>query len=110
MNAYKGNKIDTFSILFFSFNIAFILFIFFERKFVLFRDYSIIWDGAYRISQGLVPYVDFGMPVGPVAFYLPALFFKFFGPSWLSLQLSQFLINFSLLIIAWKILCNLVFL
>ena len=61
-------------------------------KFIYFRDYSIIWDGAYRLTQGLSPYTDFGIPVGPVSFYLPALFFYLFGASWLNLQLSQLFI------------------
>ncbi|GAB3342643.1 hypothetical protein GCM10027429_32490 [Marivirga atlantica] len=38
------------------------------------------WEGAYRISQGEIPYKDFGSPVGYVFWLLPALFFKIFGP------------------------------
>jgi len=38
------------------------------------------WEGAYRISQGDIPYKDFGSPVGYVFWLLPALFFKVFGP------------------------------
>jgi hypothetical protein len=34
------------------------------------------WEGAYRISQGEIPYKDFGSPVGYVFWLLPALFFK----------------------------------
>ena len=63
-----------------------------------------MWDGAYRLSQGLTPYSDFGLPIGPVSFYLPALFFYLFGATWLNLQLSQLLINFFLIISAWKLL------
>ena len=59
-------------------NIVIVVLIFFERRFIFFRDYSIIWDGAYRLSKGLLPYSDFGIPLGPVGFYLPALFFKLF--------------------------------
>ena len=85
-------------------NIIVISLIFFERKFFYFRDYSIIWDGAYRLTQGLSPYTDFGIPVGPVSFYLPALFFYLFGASWLNLQLSQLVINIALIIVAWNLL------
>ena len=85
-------------------NIVIVVLIFFERKSIYFRDYSIIWDGAYRLTQGLSPYTDFGIPLGPVSFYLPALFFYLFGASWLNLQLSQLVINISLIIITWKLL------
>ena len=85
-------------------NIIIVVLIFFERKFIYFRDYSIIWDGAYRLTQGLSPYTDFGIPLGPVSFYLPALFFYLFVASWLNLQLSQLLINIALMVTAWKLL------
>ena len=97
-------KKQLFSKSFLFFITVFNLFIFFERKFLFFRDYSIIWDGAYRLSKGLLPYSDFGIPLGPVSFYLPALFFKLFGPSWLILQLSQLIINVLLIYIVWGIL------
>ena len=47
---------------------------FLARNYMYFRDYSIIFDGAYRISQGYAPYKDFGLPLGPISFYLPTLF------------------------------------
>ena len=84
----------------FSFNIIF----FFQRKFFYFRDYSIIWDGAHRLTEGFIPYINFGIPVGPISLYLPALFFKFFGASWLTLQISQLFINLLLISIVWGIL------
>ena len=85
-------------------NIVIVILIFFERRFIYFRDYSIIWDGAYRLTQGLSPYTDFGIPLGPVGFYLPALFFYLFGATWLNLQLSQLVISISLIVIAWRLL------
>ncbi len=42
-------------------------------------DQSIAFDGAYRILQGQIPYLDFLIPCGPVTFWLHALFFKVFG-------------------------------
>lgn len=42
-------------------------------------DQSIAFDGAYRILQGQIPYLDFLIPCGPVTFWLQALFFKVFG-------------------------------
>tara|TARA_B100000886_G_scaffold307078_1_gene239889 strand:+ start:41685 stop:43211 length:1527 start_codon:yes stop_codon:yes gene_type:complete len=67
-----------------------------------------MWDGAYRINLGLKPYADFGIPVGPVSFYLPALFFKLFGSNFLSLQISQLFVNFCLTFTAWKIIKKIV--
>ncbi len=48
-------------------------------------DQSIVFDGAWRMSQGQVPYRDFYMPFGPVGFVLPALVFRAFGASFSSL-------------------------
>lgn len=77
---------------------------FFERNFLLFRDYSILWEGAYRVSLGQMPFTDFGTPVGPVSFLIPALFFKLFSPSWYVMQLSQMFENFILLLLAYQLL------
>lgn len=43
-------------------------------KYLYFRDYSIIWEGAYRINQGQLPYRDFGIPMGPGVFILPSIY------------------------------------
>jgi len=51
------------------------------------------WEGAYRISQGQVPYRDFGMPLGYMYWALPALFFKIFGPQLITLVKAQVVIN-----------------
>lgn len=51
------------------------------------------WEGAYRISQGQVPYRDFGMPLGYMYWVIPSLFFKLFGPKLISLVKAQVLIN-----------------
>ena len=51
------------------------------------------WEGAYRLYQGQVPYRDFGLPMGFGYWLLPALFFKVFGPSMLSLIKAQVLLN-----------------
>jgi hypothetical protein len=51
------------------------------------------WEGAYRLSLGQVPYRDFGLPMGFGYWILPALFFKLFGPSMLSLIKAQVLLN-----------------
>lgn len=82
---------------------------FFQRHFLLFRDYSILWEGAYRVSLGQVPFTDFGTPVGPVSFLIPALFFKLFSPSWFVMQLSQMFENAILLFLAYQLLKRLQF-
>lgn len=51
------------------------------------------WDGAYRISEGYVPFIDFGTPVGYVFWVIPALFFKIFGPKVFTLVIVQGFIN-----------------
>jgi ABC-type multidrug transport system fused ATPase/permease subunit len=51
------------------------------------------WEGAYRMSQGQVPYRDFGMPLGFMYWVIPAAFFKIFGPYLISLVKAQVLIN-----------------
>lgn len=46
---------------------------------IFFRDYSIVFEGGYRIFLGQVPYRDFFIPTGPVVFYMQALFNFIFG-------------------------------
>ena len=51
------------------------------------------WEGAYRLSQGQVPYYDFGMPLGYMYWVIPALFFKIFGVQMITLVKAQVFIN-----------------
>ncbi len=51
------------------------------------------WEGAYRLSEGQIPYKDFGLPLGFVYWIVPALFFKIFGPYMISLIKAQVFIN-----------------
>ncbi len=81
------------------------VFIAFEiRDFVYFRDYSITFEGAYRLFLGQVPYRDFGAPVGPASFVIPALFFKLFEPNWTFFLLSQQFQNACLLVLVYALL------
>ena len=88
---------------------ALVSILFFQRHFLLFRDYAILWEGAYRVSLGQIPFADFGTPVGPVSFLIPALFFKLFSPSWFVMQLSQMFENAFLLVMAYQLLKSLQF-
>jgi hypothetical protein len=56
-------------------------------------DQSILFDGSYRVLSGQVPYRDFVLPFGPVAFWLHALFFKALGVSYLSYIVGACVIN-----------------
>ena len=51
------------------------------------------WEGAYRISEGQMPYRDFGMPLGYGYWIVPALFMKIFGPQLITLVKAQVLLN-----------------
>ena len=51
------------------------------------------WEGAYRLSQGQIPFKDFGMPLGYMYWVIPAFFFKVFGPQMITLVKAQVLIN-----------------
>lgn len=51
------------------------------------------WEGAYRMYLGQTPYKDFGTPVGYMYWVIPALFFKLFGPSMITLVKAQAFIN-----------------
>jgi hypothetical protein len=51
------------------------------------------WEGAYRISQGQLPFRDFGLPLGGMYWMVPALFFKLFGPGLFTLVKAQVFIN-----------------
>jgi hypothetical protein len=70
-----------------------LLLFFFQRNILFWRDYSIIYEGAYRIAQGQIPFNDFGLPVGPMSLVIPAVFFKIFEPTWYILQISQLFQN-----------------
>jgi len=51
------------------------------------------WEGAYRISQGQIPFKDFGMPMGYMYWVIPAIFFKLLGTQMITLVKAQVLIN-----------------
>jgi hypothetical protein len=51
------------------------------------------WEGAYRISQGQLPFRDFGTPLGGMYWVIPAIFFKLLGPGMFTLVKAQVFIN-----------------
>ncbi len=86
-----------------AFSYIFVLLFFGQRNFLLFRDYSILWEAAFRVSLGQIPYTDFGSPVGPISFLLPALFFKIFSPTWEILQITQLVENILVILLVYGI-------
>jgi len=56
-------------------------------------DQSIVFDGAYRVYSGEVPYKDFYTPHGSLVFYIQAMFFKLFGVRYYSYILSASCFN-----------------
>src|SRR5256885_9780628 len=51
------------------------------------------WEGAYRMSEGQLPFRDFGIPLGGMFWVIPAFFFKVFGAKLITLIKAQVLIN-----------------
>ncbi|MEP6712699.1 MAG: hypothetical protein ABJA37_09800 [Ferruginibacter sp.] len=51
------------------------------------------WEGAYRMSNGQLPFRDFGIPLGGMYWLIPAIFFKIFGAQMISLIKAQVFIN-----------------
>jgi len=82
--------------LFAAFEIAFIILLAIVPLFSTFPyrvNIFLSWEGAYRLSEGEVPYRDFGMPMGYMYWVIPALFFKIFGAQMITLVKAQVLIN-----------------
>jgi hypothetical protein len=65
------------------------------------------WEGAYRLYLGQTPFADFGLPMGFGFWLIPTLFFKLFGPTFLSLIKAQIVINLISLISLRGLLHNL---
>ena len=51
------------------------------------------WEGAYRISEGQLPFRDFGAPLGGMYWAVPGIFFKIFGHQLVTLVKAQVFIN-----------------
>ena len=60
---------------------------------IFFYDQSGVFDGAWRLIQGQVPYRDFYTPYGPVVFLIQSLFFRLAGVDFSSMVLSAAVVN-----------------
>src|SRR4249919_253711 len=63
------------------------------HKGIYLYDQSGVFDGAWRLIQGQVPYLDFFTPYGPVIFWIQSLFFRLAGVDFSSMVLSAAFIN-----------------
>ncbi len=67
------------------------------------RDFSATYAGGYRIYLGQVPYKDFFIPVGPIVFYIQALFNHIFGPNLIAMAMHVAFLSSILAIIFYFI-------
>jgi len=89
------------------FFIALVEYQFSLREYFFFRDHAIIWDSVFKLNGDLKIYSDFGVPTGPITYYLSFFLVKIFGLSGYGFHLVQlfqsyFLVLFSIMII-WKL-------
>ncbi|MCL5435375.1 MAG: glycosyltransferase family 39 protein [Patescibacteria group bacterium] len=76
---------------------AFIYYLFFVNKGLVFFDEGYFAHSAERLLNGQMPYKDFSLQYGPTYFYILAFLFKLFGPSiligrFLNIVISLFII------------------
>jgi len=67
------------------------------------QDQSMVFDGAWRLLQGQVPYRDVLFPFGPITFVIQALFFKVFGVNFSATVLSAAVLNVSAALLVKRI-------
>jgi hypothetical protein len=67
-------------------------------------DQSIVFDGAWRLLCGQVPFRDFGTPAGLAPIALQALLFGAFGVSWFVYCLHAAIFNGLFCVLAFRLL------
>ncbi len=67
-------------------------------------DHSIVFDGAWRILSGQVPYRDFTTPNGIVPMLMQAGFFRLLGVNWFAYCLHAALLNGLFCLLAYALL------
>jgi hypothetical protein len=70
-------------------------------------DQSIVFDGAWRLLSGQVPYRDFTTPAGLVPIALQAVFFRCLGVSWFVYCLHAAVMNGLFCVLAFRLLVRL---
>ena len=63
------------------------------------RDWTIIFEGAYRINLGQIPFQDFYIPIGPVVFIMQSFFNLFLGINIYSMIIHSFILSITLSLI-----------
>ncbi|MCX5714231.1 MAG: hypothetical protein NT033_05380 [Candidatus Omnitrophica bacterium] len=89
---YLRSKTE-FSLLVIIFIFAVIICLYYGRRGFMPLDHSIIFDGAWRIISGQVPFRDFTAPNGIVPIFIQSVFFRLFGVSWFIYVLHAALVN-----------------
>lgn len=74
------------------------------RKGYMPLDHGIVFDGAWRVLQGQVPFRDFTTPNGLAPIYLQAPFFALFGPTWFAYVLHAALANGAFVLLVYALL------
>jgi hypothetical protein len=67
-------------------------------------DQSIIYDGAWRMLSGQIPYRDFVTPNGVLPIAIQAVFFRLFGVNWLAYCLHAAVFNGLFCLLAYALL------
>lgn len=67
-------------------------------------DHSIVFDGAWRLLSGQVPYLDFVTPNGIVPIAIQALFFRLLGVNWFAYCLHAAVFNALFCLLAYALL------
>lgn len=69
-----------------------------------YRDFSVIYEGGYRIILGQVPYRDFYIPMGPVILYMQAIFNLLFGSTALAMAIHASVLVGILALVVYRLL------
>ncbi len=84
--------------------LAFIYYLFFVNKGLVFFDEGYFAHSAERIFNNQVPYKDFSLAYGPTYFYILAFLYEIFGPSILVGRFLSLFIGISIIISTFLIL------
>ena len=99
---------------FFSLNIYLVLIVFSFSINFYFASYGVepmdsfvLFNGGFKVLNGLIPFKDYWLVTGPLMDYLNALFFGIFEVSWRSYIIHSSLANCLISILIYKLFINL---
>ena len=70
-------------------------------------DTFVLFNGGYKVLNGLIPFKDYWLVTGPLMDYLNAFFFKIFDVSWTSYIIHSSLANSLISILTFLLLKSL---